>query len=248
MRVIGVIPARWGSTRLPGKSLVPICGKPLIQWVVEAVRGAHKLDELIVATDDGRIVEAVEAIGGTAVMTRSDHPSGTDRIAEAIQGRAVDVVVNIQGDEPMIDPALVDRLVDVMGSGAGWDMATAVAPVKDDSELRNPSVVKAVFDDSGRALYFSRSVIPYVRDNDMEANASVHWRHIGIYAYTVDFLMKYVSSTPCLMEIAEKLEQLRALYMGARIAVLREQSVGMGVDTPADVKYIEELLKKKKKA
>jgi 3-deoxy-manno-octulosonate cytidylyltransferase (CMP-KDO synthetase) len=242
MRVIGVIPARWGSTRLPGKSLISICGKPLIQWVVENARKARCLDSLIVATDDQRIFDAVAKLGACGVMTSPDHPSGTDRVAEVADGRGADIVINIQGDEPLVDPGLLDRLACVMGEDARWDMATAAAPVRDQQELADPSVVKVVCGAAGRALYFSRSVIPYIRDNDGVQCGRLYRRHLGIYAYRTSFLQKLVASPPCDLENAEKLEQLRALHIGANMVVLDTDDAGIGVDTPEDVKYVEALL------
>jgi len=243
MKIVGVIPARWGSTRLPGKSLIPICGKPLIEWVVGRARMAKRLNTLVVATDDRRIMDAAGAIGVEAVMTRADHPSGTDRAAEAVGGTAAEIVLNIQGDEPFVDPALIDRLADAISEGTEWDMATAAAPLERDADLHNPSVVKVVFGKRGQALYFSRSVIPFVRDNAGDVDVSTHWRHLGIYAYRRPFLDRLVSSPPCLLERLEKLEQLRALYIGGKILVLETNDQGIGVDTPEDVKYCEELLR-----
>jgi 3-deoxy-manno-octulosonate cytidylyltransferase (CMP-KDO synthetase) len=244
-KVIGVIPARWASTRLPGKPLVMIAGRPMIQRVAEQVVKAETLAGVIVATDDQRIVDAVASFaipGVKAVMTREDHPSGTDRIAEAVAEEACDVVINIQGDEPLMDPLLIDRLGQVMLSG-GWDMATAAAPIKNEADLKNPAVVKAVFGRDGQALYFSRSVIPHVRDAGTDA-AGAHWRHIGIYAYTRDYLLKLVAEPPCRLETLEKLEQLRALHIGCRMNVLEVDDLGMGVDTPEDVEKVERILKR----
>jgi len=237
-RVIGVIPARWGSTRFPGKSLVPICGKPLICRVIERVLKARHLDDVIVATDDRRIERAVKETGVRAVMTRPDHPSGTDRIAEAVGRSKAEIVINIQGDEPMIDPALIDRLAGAMLAGDEWDMATAAAPLEGRKELNNPSVVKVVWAKDGCALYFSRSVIPFLRDADISGE-DLYWRHVGIYAYRASFLKALVRTAPCDLEKAEKLEQLRALHIGGRILVLKTKRAGIGVDTPADVKYVE---------
>jgi 3-deoxy-manno-octulosonate cytidylyltransferase (CMP-KDO synthetase) len=242
MNVVGVIPARWGSTRLPGKSLILICGKPLIQWVVESARKARRLESLLVATDDERIVEAVKGLGVKAVMTRPDHPSGTDRIAEAVEGLDVKVVVNIQGDEPMMDPGLIDRLADVMLQNEQWDMATAASPILSETDLKNPSVVKVVWNEKRQALYFSRSTIPHVRDQDMGDAPRLHWRHLGIYAYRKAFLNALVKTPPCLLERAEKLEQLRALHIGARMVVLETGEAGIGVDTPEDVPHVEKAL------
>ena len=242
-RVIGVIPARWASTRLPGKPLAMIAGKPMIQRVAEQVIKAKSLSAVLVATDDQRIMDAVTSFsipGVKAVMTRADHPSGTDRIAEAVAKEECDVLINIQGDEPLMEPALIDRLAEVMLSG-DWDMATAAAPIKTEADLKNPAVVKAVFSRNGQALYFSRSVIPHIRDAGTDA-ASAHWRHIGIYAYRRDYLLKLVAEPPCRLENLEKLEQLRALYIGCRMNVLQVDDVGIGVDTPEDILKVEAIL------
>lgn len=244
MRVVGVIPSRWGSSRLPGKSLVTICGKPLVQHVVERAWCCKGLDEVLVATDDQRIMEAVHGFGGKAIMTRADHPSGTDRIAEAIAGIDADLVVNLQGDEPLLDSKLVDELVVRMQADA-WDMGTAAAPLLDAEALADRSVVKAVFGVQQQALYFSRSVIPYKRDGDVELlfeGEPVYWRHIGLYAYQRRFLMQLVATAPCVSEQMEKLEQLRALHIGGRMLVLKATTVSVGVDTPADVAVVERLL------
>ena len=232
-RVVGVIPARWASTRLPGKALVPICGKPLIQWVLERVRLATRLDDVLVATDDERIRSVVTALGAKAVMTRVDHPSGTDRVAEAVAGLDAGIVINIQGDEPLIDPGLINGLAEVMVEAQEWDMATAATPIHSPEELNKPSVVKVVFGEQGRALYFSRSVIPFVRDT--APCGLTLWRHVGIYAYRRTFLVRLVKAPPCVLELTEKLEQLRALHLGARMKVVETQEMGLGVDTPEDV-------------
>lgn len=241
-RVVGVIPARWASTRLPGKALVPICGKPLIQWVMERVRLASRLDEVLVATDDERIRSVVVALGGQAVMTRVDHPSGTDRVAEAVAGRDAGIVINIQGDEPLIDPGLINGLAEVMVAAKEWDMATAATPIQSVEELNKPSVVKVVSGEQGQALYFSRSVIPHVRD--VAPVGLVHWRHVGIYAYRRAFLDRLVKAPPCVLEQTEKLEQLRALHLGARMKVVETREIGLGVDTPEDVVLAEAALKR----
>ena len=246
-RAVGVIPARWASTRLPGKSLHPICGKPLVLWVVEAAERAELLDEVVVATDDERIADVVDAGGHKAVMTRKDHPSGTDRVAETVCTTAADVIVNIQGDEPLMDPCLIDRIVKRMREDSYWDMATAATPIENDEELHDSSVVKVVWGEKNRALYFSRSVIPFVRDPDTEANVK-HWRHLGIYAYRDSFLKKLVESKPCDIEEAEKLEQLRALYMGASMVVIETNDKGIGVDTPQDVERVERLMSREQGA
>lgn len=242
MRVVGVIPSRWGSTRFPGKSLAPICGKPLIQWVVERCRQARRLNDLVVATDDDRIRKAVESFGAKVVMTRGDHPSGTDRVAEAVQHDPADVVVNIQGDEPLIDPDLIDRLVVVMLDSSGWDMATAAAPLAAE-EAERATICKVVVDVEGRALYFSRARIPHIRERDFHDAGTIYWRHIGIYVYRTAFLKRIVAEPPCLLERSEFLEQLRALYLGGRIKVEKTKHLGVGVDTPADVPVVEKALR-----
>jgi len=242
--VVGVIPARWGSTRLPGKSLVAIGGKPLIQRVVENARRARRLDRLLVATDDRRILDVVLGLGVEAVMTRADHASGTDRIAEAVRRVPAAVVINIQGDEPLIDPRLIDRLAQIMLKEADWDVATAAAPIERAAEWNLPSLVKVVFDRAGRALYFSRAAIPFVRNADAAQGRELHWGHVGIYAYRRAFLARFVRTAPSLLERVEGLEQLRALDLGARIAVLKTKARGRGVDTPADVKYVEAVLRR----
>lgn len=247
-RIVGVIPSRWGSTRFPGKSLVLIAGKPMIQWVVERVKQAKRLDAVVVATDDRRIADCVQALGINGVqvaMTRPDHPSGTDRIAEAVQGLDIDAVINVQGDEPLIDPLLIDELAEVISSGE-WDMATAATPIEHEEQINDPSVVKALFNRHGQALYFSRSTIPHIREPQGVSRTGVYWRHIGIYAYRRDYLLQLVAEPPCTLENLEKLEQLRALDMGCRMKVIKTQDFGIGVDTPSDVAKAEALLAKLK--
>ena len=244
-RAIGVIPSRWGSTRFPGKSLAPVGGKPLLAWVVERARQAQRLAEILVATDDARIAAAAESFGVAVAMTSPDHPSGTDRIAEAVRDRAADVVVNVQGDEPLIDPALIDRVAGTLLDAADWDMATAAAPIRSAEELHNSDVVKVVRARDGRALYFSRSVIPHVRGAAAghPPVPDAHFRHIGIYGYRRAFLERLVREPPCALENLEKLEQLRALHLGCRMAVLDGEAFGIGVDSPADVPKAEALLR-----
>jgi len=214
----------------------------MVQWVVERVRQAQRLSEVIVATDDERILQAVEAFGGVAVMTRPDHPSGTDRIAEAACGIDADLVLNVQGDEPLIAPGLIDDLVLAMEAGMEWDMGTAAAPIESAADLENPSIVKVVWGADHGALYFSRSPIPFVRDDDMQGKVQ-HWRHLGIYAYRREFLQRLVLEPPCVLEDAEKLEQLRALYLGGKMVVVETLDHGIGVDTPEDVARAEQLMR-----
>jgi 3-deoxy-manno-octulosonate cytidylyltransferase (CMP-KDO synthetase) len=236
-----VLPARWGSTRFPGKPLHVIAGKPLIQHVWERCQQCTRLDEILVATDDVRILEAVIAFGGKAVMTSPDHLTGTDRIAEAVRTvpRATHII-NIQGDEPLIDPALIDELAATMANEPALDMATAANPLDPaDPAVRDPNVVKVVTALDGRALYFSRSPLPFFRN--AVAGLPV-LRHKGIYAYSRAFLERFVSWPPSPLELAESLEQLRALENGASIRVLLTADTSPGVDTPEQAACIESLL------
>ena len=250
MKKYGIIPSRFGSSRFPGKPLAMLAGKPLVAWVVEAVKKAKTLDDVFVATDDERIVKAVEQFGGKAVMTPSELPSGTDRIACAARNRFGgdfaddDILVNIQGDEPLIDPALVDALVAKLTS-SDVEMATAVTPVKSAADLSAKTVVKVVLDREDRALYFSRAPIPCDRDHEPDLASGLYVRHLGIYAYRGGFLKRYIAEPPCALEKTEKLEQLRALWMGAKIAVVKTDDEGVGVDTPEDAKRVEALLVKR---
>lgn len=243
MKTIGIIPSRYGSSRFPGKPLAMLAGKPLVTWVVEAVKRAKSLDDVIVATDDVRIADAVSAHGGKAVMTPSELPSGTDRIACAAGEFADDdILVNIQGDEPLIDPGLIDSLVKRMKESDRWDMATAVAPILSVDDLTAKTVVKVVLDRDDGALYFSRCPIPCNRDSEPDVASGLYVRHLGIYAYRGAFLKRYVAEPPCALERTEKLEQLRALWMGGRIAVIRTDDVGVGVDTPEDAVRVAKML------
>ena len=243
MKVYGIIPSRFGSSRFPGKPLAILAGKPLVAWVVDAVKKAATLDEVIVATDDERIAAAVQQYGGRAVMTPSELPSGTDRIAVAAGDFADDdILVNIQGDEPLIDPKLIDELVAKLKGDERWSMATAVTPIKSAADLAAKTVVKVVLDRDDGAMYFSRAPIPCDRDNEADLASGLYVRHLGIYAYRGAFLRKYVAEKPCAVEMTEKLEQLRALWMGAKIAVVKTDDEGIGVDTPEDAKRVEKIL------
>jgi 3-deoxy-manno-octulosonate cytidylyltransferase (CMP-KDO synthetase) len=243
MKILGIIPSRFGSSRFPGKPLAMLAGKPLVAWVVEAVKKAASLDEVLVATDDERIVRAVEEHGGKAVMTPSELPSGTDRIACAAGDFADDdILVNIQGDEPLIDPALIDGLVAKLRDNPGFSMATAVTPIKTLADYNAKTVVKVVLDQDDSALYFSRAAIPCDRDREPDLASGLYVRHLGIYAYRGGFLKRYIREPQCALEKTEKLEQLRALYMGAKIAVVRTEDDGVGVDTPEDAVRVEQLL------
>lgn len=243
MKTYGIIPSRFGSSRFPGKPLAIIAGRPLVAWVVEAVKRAKSLDEVIVATDDGRIADAVAAYGGRAVMTPSALPSGTDRIACAAGAFADDdILVNIQGDEPLIDPGLIDALAMKLRLEARWDMATAVTPIRSVDDLAAKTVVKVVLDRFGGAMYFSRAPIPCDRDRPADLASGLYVRHLGIYAYRGAFLKRYISEPPCELEKTEKLEQLRALWMGAKIAVVMTEDEGVGVDTPEDAERVGKIL------
>lgn len=239
-RILGVIPARLHSTRLPGKVLLPIHGKPLIQWVVERACQARRLTGVLVATDHIQVQQALADMDVEVVMTRVDHPSGTDRIAEAVEGRDCDAVLNVQGDEPMISPDLIDRLADAILAGDA-EMATAVTPIQSDEERLDPGIVKVVLNYRDEAMYFSRAPIPYIRDSDDERLA-VFWRHIGMYAYKTEFLRELVTHPAGNLEQVEKLEQLRALQLGARIQVLIAEEPGLGVDCPEDLERVKEAM------
>jgi 3-deoxy-manno-octulosonate cytidylyltransferase (CMP-KDO synthetase) len=243
-RVLGIIPARYASTRFPGKPLAEIGGKPLIQHVVERCRLAQVLSEVIVATDDDRIYAAVEKFCRVE-MTRSDHPSGSDRIAEVAARLDCDAVVNIQGDEPRIDPRVIDQVARALASA---EMSTAATPIRNVADYDNPNVVKVVVTRAGRALYFSRRTIPYVRDAasgsvDEQLAAFPFLKHLGIYGYRRETLLRLVSLPVSALEAAEKLEQLRALDNGIAMAVLVVESDSVGVDVPEDIQQVEALLR-----
>jgi 3-deoxy-manno-octulosonate cytidylyltransferase (CMP-KDO synthetase) len=244
MKVLGVIPARYASTRFPGKPLHPIAGKPLLQHVIERCRLARSLGEVIVATDDERIAALARRFCRVE-MTSDRHPSGTDRIAEVAGRVACDAVVNIQGDEPLMDPAVIDA---VAGALAGEGMSTAATPVRRPEDLESPNVVKVVVNASGRALYFSRRSIPFVRDAASrpvaeQLAAFPFLKHLGIYGYRREALLRLVQWPVSPLETAEKLEQLRALENGLQIAVVRVEHEGVGVDVPEDVARVEQLLR-----
>ncbi len=242
MKQISIIPARYGSTRFPGKPLTPILGKPLIQWVYEQALQVPDLDGVWVATDDRRIKEAVEAFGGRALMTREDHPSGSDRLAEAaglLDLAAEDIVINIQGDQPVFPPELISQLAGVLSRDPEVVMVTPVKRLSDPAAAANPNVVKVVFDRAGRALYFSRSPLPFWR----AGGPPYYYRHIGIYAYRVQFLKEFVHLPPGRWEAAEKLEQLRALEHGFPIHVVETEGDTREVDTPEDARQVEEFLR-----
>lgn len=239
--IIGILPARWASTRFPGKPLHLIAGKPLIQHVWERCQAATLLSDVIVATDDPRIAAAVTGFGGNAVMTSPDHPTGTDRLAETLSKlpRATHLI-NIQGDEPLIHPPLIDRLAASLISDPSLEMVTAANPIApDDPAAADPDVVKVALALSGHALCFSRSPLPFFRN---PVPGLPVYRHKGIYGYRRDFLQKFVTWHPTPLETAESLEQLRALEHGTRILVLITDDASPGVDTPAQAGEVERLL------
>lgn len=243
MNILGVIPARYGSTRFPGKPLALIAGRPLLQHVAERCQQATSLAEVVVATDDSRIAEAARGFCRVE-MTSPDHPSGTDRIAEVARRVACDAVVNIQGDEPLIEPRVIDAVATAL---FGATMATAATPLRDPAEYDNPNVVKVVVNNAGRALYFSRRTIPCVRDAasrpvEEQLAAFPFLKHVGIYGYWRQTLLQLVGWPVSPLEAAERLEQLRALENGIEIAVVRVDYASVGVDAPEDVARVERLL------
>lgn len=239
MNILCVIPARYSSTRLPGKPLADIAGKPMIQHVYERAVLAKRPGQVIVATDHELVYETVKKFGGQVMLTSPDHPTGTDRLAEvADRFPDVDLIINVQGDEPLILPDVIDQLADAFDNSQDLQMATLMTEM-DESEYNTPSAVKVVTDLQGYALYFSRSIIPYPR-NDTGIPV---YKHIGIYAYRRDFLLKYAKLSPTSLEETESLEQLRALEHGYRIKVLKTDFKSIGVDTMEDLEKVNLLFK-----
>jgi 3-deoxy-manno-octulosonate cytidylyltransferase (CMP-KDO synthetase) len=241
--IIGLIPARYASTRFPGKPLALIAGKPLIQHVVERCRKASSLREVIVATDDDRIRDVASAFCRVE-LTRSDHPSGSDRIAEVAERCACEAVINIQGDEPLMDPAVIDAVAEGLVTS---EMSTAATPIQELNEYENPNIVKVVVNVRGEALYFSRRTIPFVRDAASRSAgeqlaAFPFLKHLGIYGYRRETLLRLVKFPVSPLEAAERLEQLRALENGIGIAVVKVDYDSVGVDVPEDVARVERIL------
>lgn len=239
--VVAIIPARFGAQRLPGKPLVEIAGKPMVQWVYERACRARFVERTIVATDDQRVVDAVHSFGGEAVMTPERLQSGTDRVAWAARELAeAGIIVNLQGDEPLIAPAMIDEAVGLLRDDPSVVMGTLVRTLDHLEDLTNPNVVKAVLDLNGFCLYFSRSPIPFGRDLDRNAwlKHHRHYKHIGLYVYRREFLLEYAELSPTPLELMEKLEQLRVLEHGFRIKARVTEHDSMSVDTPTDLEKV----------
>jgi 3-deoxy-manno-octulosonate cytidylyltransferase (CMP-KDO synthetase) len=243
-RIVGVIPARYGSSRFEGKVLADIAGKPMIQWVYERVSQSKTLDELFVAVDDPRVQSKVEGFGGKAIMTAAHHKSGTDRIAAVVENMEADIIVNIQGDQPLIDPNMIDEAVGPMIDNQEIRMSTLKREIGKD-EFDDPGVVKVVVDEKDFALYFSRSLIPYPRDDE---NLRVY-EHVGLYVYRKDFLLEISRMPQGYLEKIESLEQLRVMEKGYKILVVEtkmDRVAGISVDTPEDLARVERLIEKMK--
>ncbi len=243
MEAIGIIPARYGATRFEGKPLADLMGKPVIQRVYETAKRSRMLDDLIVATDDERILEAVKGFGGKAVLTSIDQPTGSDRLAEVVNPIDVKIVVNIQGDEPFMHHTMIDDLTRVMLEDESLNMATVIKKIDDKEEIMDPNVVKVVVDKDGFALYFSRAPIPFVRSRE----AKGFYKHLGLYAYTKDFLFTFTNLPKSKLEKTECLEQLRALENGYKIKTIETNLETVGIDTPEDLEKAKRLFLEKDK-
>lgn len=242
MKTLCVIPARYASTRLPGKPLADIAGKPMICRVYERASKAKRITEVLAATDDRRVYDAVVAAGGKAMMTSTDHPTGTDRLAEVARAYPdMELIINVQGDEPLIEPQVIDDLSAAFDDDKGLQMATVMTPMEEEIDQRNPNNVKVVTDKNGYALYFSRSLLPYPRYN----KGVPVFKHIGIYAYKRDFLLQYAQMAPTPLEQTEALEQLRVLENGYRIKVIRTDFKFVGVDTMDDLVLVNEIYRER---
>ncbi|MBD3275493.1 MAG: 3-deoxy-manno-octulosonate cytidylyltransferase [Candidatus Marinimicrobia bacterium] len=237
MQCIGIIPARYESQRLPGKPLADIAGKPMIQWVYERALQSQYLSEVIIATDDARIYDAVQAFGGRAQMTADTHQSGTDRIAEVAAQSEADIVVNIQGDEPLIEPEVIDASIAPLIEDVSVEMGTIACPL-DQDDLHDPNVVKVVFNRDNRALYFSRAPIPYPQGIESQGAQNIYWQHIGLYVYRREFLLQFTQYQSTTLERVERLEQLRALEHGHQIYVEPTEYQSRSVDTPEDLERV----------
>lgn len=250
MQIVAIIPARYGSTRFPGKALADLAGKPMIQHVYEQTTKASLVSRAIVATDDPRIADVIHQIGGEAVMTSTDHETGTDRLAEVARELEADIIVNVQGDEPLIDPAMIDQAIEPFMNDRNLKMGTLKSRVKCLHDFLSPNVVKVITDNAGYALYFSRSPLPFFRDKwqDLKdeafaAGRLLCFKHVGLYVYQRDFLLEYAAMPQTFLELSEKLEQLRALENGIKIKVVETEFESLGVDTPEDLNKAKERMK-----
>lgn len=241
VRILAVIPARYASSRLPGKPLVEIDDRPMVQWVYEAAGRVPSVERVVVATDDERVAAAVAGFGGEAVMTSPTHPSGTDRVAEAARRIGAEIVVNLQGDEPLIDPQVVEQVVEPLLAETAVQMSTLCTRLHDEADWRDPNVVKVVRAANGDALYFSRAPIPHPREA-MTLAAFPVYKHLGLYVYRADFLDRLTQLPPSPLERVERLEQLRVLEAGFAIRVVETAHDSIGVDTPADLERVRALV------
>ena len=239
--MLAVIPARHASSRFPGKPLAPLAGRPMIQHVVERVQRAELVSRVVVATDDAAIQKAVEAFGAEAVLTRSDHRTGTDRVAEVAARWPAEIYVNVQGDEPLVDPGTVDALVAAMLEDDAVQIATPCTAITHRNDIVDPHICKVTRDFDGNALYFSRAPIPWVRETS-ESVAARHWKHLGLYAFRRDALLEFPALPPGELERLEQLEQLRWLENGFRIRVIETEYDAISVDVPADLERVERIL------
>lgn len=251
MKITAVIPARYASTRFPGKALAEIGGKPMIQHVYERTLQSRLISRVVVATDDQRIAEVIQRIGGEAIMTSASHETGTDRLAEVAANLDAELIVNVQGDEPLIEPQMIDQAIAPLAADQTIQMGTIKTRVRCLHDFLSPNVVKVVTDCNNNALYFSRSPLPFFRDKwqDLkdESFASgklLCFKHVGLYVYRRDFLIRYAAMTPTFLEISEKLEQLRAIENGIQIRVVETEFESIGVDTPDDLAKAQERYKK----
>jgi 3-deoxy-manno-octulosonate cytidylyltransferase (CMP-KDO synthetase) len=238
---VAVIPARYGSTRFPGKALAEIAGRPMIEHVYRRAAAAEHVDAVIVATDDERIAEVVAGFGGEVRLTRPTHATGTDRIAEVAAALDCDLIVNLQGDEPLIEPAAIDQAIEPFRSDAGLVMTSLCQRFRDDEDAADPNIVKVVANRAGFALYFSRAPIPYVR-NGRPAQSAGPFKHIGLYVQRREFLLKVASLDPTSLERAETLEQLRVLEHGFAIRMIETRYDSIGVDTPEDLERVRRMV------
>ena len=247
-KVICIIPARYASTRLPGKPLADLCGKPLIRWVYERAEAAAEIHETYVATDDERIFDAVKGFGGKAIMTMGDYQSGTDRIADAASQLKADIVVNLQGDEPTMHPETINRAVEALRQNPDFSVSTAMVKIRDEKEYLSPDAVKVVATSKGRALYFSRSPLPSLARSSgkNEFQGFLGYKHLGLYVYRIDVLLAFPKLKPSFLERIEQLEQLRLLEHGYAIRVIETPHDSTGVDTPEDLALLRDQFSKRK--